>query len=176
MKRYVSIGVVFAGLLFGMSCNEWLYLKPEDGIIRQEYWKSKEDVHAAVMGVYASLLGNSQGGGYSVPELLFLWGEIRGDMISLSRLRTDFLYVINGDILPDNGICRWNAFYRTINYCNTVLEFASDVLKNIKSLIFSQEPSLPSRIYRGSLRIARARRSPVYGDQPLSAELTLLCE
>jgi hypothetical protein len=128
MKKYISIGIVLAGLLTGMSCDEWLYLQPENGIIRQEYWKSKEDVHAAVMGAYASLLGNSQGSGYSVPELLFLWGEIRGDMISLSRLRSDFLYVINGDILPDNGICRWNAFYRTINYCNTVLEFAPDVL------------------------------------------------
>lgn len=129
MKRYFGISIVLAGLITGMSCNDWLYLKPEDGIIRQEYWKSKEDVHAAVMGVYASLLGNSQGGGYSVPELLFLWGEIRGDMVSLSRLRSDFQYIINGDILPDNNICRWNAFYRTINYCNTVIEFAPDVLQ-----------------------------------------------
>jgi hypothetical protein len=129
MKKFGTIAIVLAGLLFVNSCDEWLYLQPEDGIIRQEYWKSKEDVHAAVMGVYASLLGNAQGSGYSLPELLFIWGEIRGDMISLSRLRSDFLYVINGDILPDNGICRWNAFYRTINYCNTVLEFAPDVLK-----------------------------------------------
>ena len=129
MKKYISTGIVLAGLLAVMSCHDWLYLKPEDGIIRQEYWKSKEDVHAAVMGAYASLLGNSQGSGYSVPELLFLWGEIRGDMVSLSRLRSDFQYVINGDILPDNGICRWNAFYRTINYCNTVNEFAPDVLQ-----------------------------------------------
>lgn len=109
------------------SCNEWLYLEPEDGIIRQDFWKSKEDVHAAVMGCYASLLGNTSGAGYSIPELMFLWGEIRADMLSLFRLRTDFLYVFNGDILSDNNLCRWNQFYRTINYCNTVLEFAGTV-------------------------------------------------
>jgi hypothetical protein len=109
------------------GCNEWLYLEPENGIIRQEYWQSKEDVNAAVMGCYASLLGNAQGRGYSVPELMFIWGEIRTDMIVPHRLRSDYLFIYNGDILPDNGVCRWNAFYRTINYCNTVLEFADDV-------------------------------------------------
>ncbi len=129
MKTHIGIGIVCTALLLGMSCDDWLYLQPEDGIIRQEYWKSKEDVHASVMGVYASLLGNAQGSGYRIPELLFLWGEIRADMVYLSRLRTDFYYIINGDILPDNGVCRWNAFYRTINYCNTVIEFAPDVMQ-----------------------------------------------
>jgi hypothetical protein len=125
MKKKIFL-VSFCFLLI-TGCNEWLYLEPENGIIRQEYWKSKEDVQASVMGCYASLLGNAQGTGYSVPELLFIWGEIRTDMVVPHRLRSDFLYIYNGDILPDNGVCRWNAFYRTINYCNTVLEFAPDV-------------------------------------------------
>jgi hypothetical protein len=125
MKK--KIFLVSLCFLFLTGCNEWLYLEPENGIIRQEYWQSKEDVQAAVMGCYASLLGNAQGSGYNVPELLFIWGEIRTDMVVPHRLRSDFLYIYNGDILPDNGVCRWNAFYRTINYCNTVLEFAPDV-------------------------------------------------
>jgi hypothetical protein len=155
MKRIVIIGLVFAALIFSNSCNEWLYLEPENGIIRQEYWKSKEDVHAAVMGIYASLLGNPPDiKGYNVPELLFIWGEIRGDMISLSRLRTDFQYVINGDILPDNGICKWNAFYRTINYCNTVLEFAPDVRKI--------DPSFTQEALNNYLAEARAIRALMY--------------
>ena len=155
MKRYVTIGIITAALLSGIGCNDWLYLKPEDGIIRQEYWQSKEDVHAAVMGIYASLLGNPpQEGGYTVPELLFIWGEIRGDMIVLSRLRTDFLYVINGDILADNGICRWNAFYRTINYCNTVIEFAPDVM--------AIDPSFTEEELKGYMAEARAIRALMY--------------
>lgn len=127
MRKRFYICLLSIGIILISGCNEWLYLEPEDGIIRQEYWKSKEDVHSAVMGCYASLLGNGQGKDYSVPELLFIWGEIRGDMISLHRLKSEYQYIINGDILPDNKVCMWNPFYRTINYCNTVLEFAPGV-------------------------------------------------
>ena len=171
MKNKLTLGVLFTGLLFSSSCSDWLYLEPEDGIIRQEYWKSKEDVHAAVMGIYASLLGNPQGGGYSVPELLFIWGEIRADMVSLHRLRSDFQYVVNGDILPDNGICRWNAFYRTINYCNTVLEFAPYVLQI--------DPSFTETDLNKYLAEARAVRALMYfylartfGDVPIKLTAT----
>jgi hypothetical protein len=128
MKRTIYIILsIYIGFM-AYSCDEWLYLEPEDGIIREDFWKSEEDVHAAVMGCYASLLGNTSGtSGYSIPELLFLWGEIRADMVLMYRLRTDFFYIMNGDILQDNGVCRWNQFYRTINFCNTILEFAESV-------------------------------------------------
>ncbi|MBN1132022.1 MAG: RagB/SusD family nutrient uptake outer membrane protein [Bacteroidales bacterium] len=152
MKKLKAIFIISIGLMLGSGCNDWLYLEPEDGIIRQEYWMSKEDVHACLMGCYASLLGNTGSGqGYSVPELLFLWGEIRADMVSLNRSNPDFQYIIYGDILQDNQICRWNAFYRTINFCNTVLEFGPAVLEVDPS--FTEE-SL--RIYQAEARALRA--------------------
>ncbi len=129
MKKTTLIILVLLGSFAFNSCDKWLYLEPEDGIILQDFWKSKEDVHAAMMGCYASLLGNSQGSGYDIPQLLFLWGELRADMVVQDRLNNDFRYVFNGDILPDNKICQWNAFYRTINYCNTVLHYAPEVQK-----------------------------------------------
>jgi hypothetical protein len=153
------------------GCDEWLYLEPENGIIRQEYWKSKEDVHAAVMGCYASLLGNAQGSGYNVPELLFIWGEIRTDMVVPHRLRSDYLYIYNGDILPDNSVCRWNAFYRTINYCNTVLEFAGSVQE--------VDPSFTNQALNQYESEVRALRALMYfylvrtfGEVPLKLEAT----
>jgi len=128
MKRIHHIILLISITVVTFSCTEWLYLEPEDGIIRDDFWKSKEDVYSAVIGCYASLLGNTSGtAGYSIPDLLFLWGEIRADMVMMYRLRTDFLYIMNGDILQDNGVCRWNQFYRTINFCNTVLEYAKGV-------------------------------------------------
>ncbi len=154
MKKYLRIGLLILGVIHATSCDEWLYLEPQDGIIVQEYWKSKEDVHASVMGAYASMLGNSQGSGYNVPELLFIWGEIRGDMISMSRLRSDFQYIINGDILADNGVCRWNSFYRTINYCNTVIEFAPYVLQI--------DPSFTETALKQYLAEVRAIRALMY--------------
>lgn len=127
MKKYkyiLSLVLLLAGF---SSCDQWLYTEPEDGIIRQDFWKSKEDVRSAVMGIYASLLGNAQGSGYSIPEILFLWGEIRGDMVVPHRTNPTYEYIYNGDILPENGVVRWNAVYRTINYSNTVLKFAPGV-------------------------------------------------
>ena len=127
MKKVRLIMLIILGSFTFNSCSDWLYLEPQDGIIVQEFWKSKEDVEAAVMGCYASLLGNNQGSGYDIPQLLFLWGELRADMVTTSRLNSDFQYVVNGDILPDNTLCQWGAFYRTINYCNTVLHYAKGV-------------------------------------------------
>lgn len=125
LNKYITAIILFSFLLSG--CDKWLYTEPEDGIIREDFWKSKEDVQAAVMGIYASLLGNAQGSGYSVPDIMFLWGEVRADMVVPHRPNEDFEYIYNGDILPENEVIKWNSVYRTINYCNTVLAFAQGV-------------------------------------------------
>jgi len=54
-------------------CNKYLELKPQDGIIRQEFWKTKEQVQAAVIGCYASLLGSPVVNDKALVEYLFLW-------------------------------------------------------------------------------------------------------
>lgn len=128
MKKTIILTIL--GCILVISCDEWLYLEPEEGVIREEYWQSEDDVFAAVMGCYASLLGNAIGGsGYSIPEMVFLWGEIRGDLAVPYRNKTEFRNIYYGDILADNPVCRWNTFYQSINFCNTVLEFAPDVLE-----------------------------------------------
>ena len=114
--------------IFSIACNDWLYLEPEDGIIRDEFWASKQDVRLAVIGCYGSLLGNTGGEKtYDLPSLLFILGEIRADMMIMRRENAEYRALINGDIFPDNGLCRWDAFYRTINFCNNVLTYAKIV-------------------------------------------------
>ena len=67
------------------SCKKWLDLKPENGIIRQNFWKTKEQVQAAVIGCYASLLGAPAGvSDRPLPEYFFLWGELRADLLTPS--------------------------------------------------------------------------------------------
>lgn len=139
--RHISFSVIFITSIALSGCNDWLYLEPEDGVIRQDFWQTKEDVNAALIGAYCSLLGNTERGYYSIPELVFTWGEIRGDMVGLgSRSRAEYSYIKSGDLLPDNTLFRWNAFYRTINNCNTILEFSGDVLERDAS--FSEEQLL----------------------------------
>lgn len=110
------------------SCKKWLDLQPQDGLTGAEYWKTKEQVQAAVTGCYASLLG-SQTGSRSNAESFFLWGELRADMISATLATTnEQIDVINVNMLPTNSIANWRGVYETINYCNTVIAKAPGVL------------------------------------------------
>jgi hypothetical protein len=111
-------------------------LKPADGIIVENYWKNKEQIKAAVFGCYASLLGDpSSGDAHSLVELLFLWGELRADMLTSSLGTTSDEYAImNVNTVSSNTIVNWAPVYRTINYCNTVIKFAPLVMANDKTL------------------------------------------
>ena len=126
-KTFFKIMMVMMLVPFA-SCKKWLDLQPQDGLTGAEYWKTKEQVQAAVMGCYASLLG-SQTGSRSNAESFFLWGELRADMISGTLATTnEQIDVINVNILPTNSIANWRGIYETINYCNTVIDLAPGVL------------------------------------------------
>jgi hypothetical protein len=101
------------------SCTDWLNLAPEDGVVRDKFWKTKEEVNSAVMGCYASLMENNMMTSY------FVWGEARADMVTPSaRANSSLLALQNGEIVSSNSYTSWAAFYQTINQCNTVLELA----------------------------------------------------
>lgn len=115
--KFVSLFLV----LFVLSaCNEWLDQLPPDGLIRDEFWKSKEDVEAVLMGAYESF---SQ-----MDELLFKYGEMRGDLVTGgANLPLSERQIMEGNIYSDNSLCNWNQFYKVINYCNEVLANAKKV-------------------------------------------------
>ncbi|MBC7889741.1 MAG: RagB/SusD family nutrient uptake outer membrane protein [Ferruginibacter sp.] len=125
MKKLFFI-IVTIGLLVGfLSCTKWIELKPQDGIVREEFWKTKEQVEAAVTGIYASMLGGT------LPDYLFVWGEARADMVTPGfRATQDELDMVNLNMLATNSFTNWRPFYQTINYCNTVIELAPPVLQN----------------------------------------------
>jgi len=126
---FIVCVVVFPG------CKKWLGLEPQDGIIKQEFWKTKEQVNAAVIGIYASMMESASGtygtAGYvpSLSELFFVWGECRGDNISTATVTSsDDIELVNVNTQPTNVNTNWRPFYRIINLCNTVIEKAPEVL------------------------------------------------
>ena len=122
IRKIKYLTLLGLAILLTTSCNNWLDLKPQDGIIRQNFWKTKEDVKSAVIGCYSSLLG-------TMAQTLFIWGEIRGDMVSPTiKTSRDQMDIINGNITSSNDIASWRIIYKTINYCNTVIDFAPQVL------------------------------------------------
>jgi len=167
MNIKVKFSVVL--LLFtlcGTSCNKYLSLEPQDGIIRQNFWKTKEQLKAAVNGCYASLLADP------LVENLFLWGELRGDMLSAGTgVRNTDLNVINVNITSTNTIADWSIVYKAINNCNTVLDFGPDVINS--------DNTLTQSVLNGYLGEAYALRALLYfylarsfGDVPLKLKST----
>lgn len=138
------------------SCKKWLDLQPENGIIRQNFWKTKEQVQAAVTGCYASLLGAPIGiNDLPLPEYFFLWGELRGDLLTPSiGVSGSELDIMNVNILETNSLVNWRSVYRTINYCNTIVDFAPEVLKN--------DATLTQQALNTSLAEAKALRALMY--------------
>lgn len=104
------------------SCNKWLDLKPQNGVVAEDYWKTKEQVRAAVNGLYISLITGS------LTQELFTHGEIRTDMVEVSTFATQaYTEYRFANMLPTNGLSDWATFYRIINYCNNVIDNAPAV-------------------------------------------------
>ena len=174
MRYHRLINVFFLALfLLGYSsCKKHLDLKPPDGILAEDYWKTKEQVRAAVIGCYGSLLGDPSGGSRPLAELFFLWGELRADMIYPSLGATPEEYeVMNVNTVPTNSITNWRPVYQSINYCNTVIAFAPKAMETDKT--FTQEA------LDGYVAEAKALRAMLYfylvrsfGDVPLKTTAT----
>jgi starch-binding outer membrane protein, SusD/RagB family len=136
MKQLLSYTLLLFLVISATSCKKWMDLKPQDGIVREAFWQTKEQVNAAVTGIYASLLTHTTFNGNPVAhttapvELFFLWGEARTDMVApgfaASADENDF---VNMNIQPNNRYTNWRVLYQTINYCNTVIELAPGVLQ-----------------------------------------------
>jgi hypothetical protein len=122
MVRKIKIVLLIAVLSLHFSCSDFLDLLPPGGLVREEFWKSKEDVEAVLMGAYetfASLDGD-----------LFTYGEARGDMVKADYfLSPSARNLMEGNIFPDNELCKWEKFYKVINNCNDVIKNAPIVQK-----------------------------------------------
>lgn len=117
MKTKIQHILLVLMLLFAPSCSDWLELLPPQGLVREEFWNSKEDVKAVVMGAYEAFS--------SMDDLLFKYGEIRSDMVVGDINQSlDEQKIMESNIYPDNGLCDWLPFYKVINYCNEVIKNA----------------------------------------------------
>jgi hypothetical protein len=140
MKRNILLQVLMVVLLLSFlgSCKKWLDLKPRDGIVGDEFWQTKEQVDAAVTGIYASLMAGNGGDNRAITDYLFVWGEARADMVVPgNRTSQDELDMANVNMVPTNTMSNWANFYETINYCNVIIELAPGVLQ--KDNTFTQQ-------------------------------------
>jgi hypothetical protein len=177
-KRFLYI-LIAVTTLISAGCKKWLDLKPQDGIIKEEFWKTKEQVGAAVIGIYSSMQ-EGPSGTYGRPtyipalsEQLFVWGECRADNIAPSTFTSsDDIDLVNVNIQPVNVNANWRPFYRTINFCNTVIQKAPEVLANDNTFTPAQLDNYISEALtiRALMYFYLVR---TFGDVPLKLNATL---
>lgn len=110
------------------SCDSWLNVQPEDGVVRERYWKTKEEVQAAVLGCYSQMLDSK------MMQEYFVWGEMRAEMaMPASGANADMVALNSGEITTTTSWADWASFYKVINQCNTVIELAPSVLQKDES-------------------------------------------
>jgi hypothetical protein len=140
MKMKIKIILLLSGLLLSSACDEWIELIPPQGLIREEFWQTKEDVHAVIMGAYETFARTD--------GLLFRYGELRADMI-VGDVNQDLdeQKVAESSIYPDNWLCDWSQFYKVINYCNEVIKNAPLVAEKDDTFTDFLLPSYLSEAY-----------------------------
>jgi hypothetical protein len=149
-RSNILVSLLFIIVAFaGSSCNKWLTLQPQDGITRQEYWQTKEQIQAEVIGCYSSMLAAPSGvSDKQMSEYMFVWGETRADMAATTLAATnDEQDMTNLTMQPTNVFVSWSAFYRTINYCNTVIKYAPNVLTIDNTLTQTQLNQWLAEVY-----------------------------
>ncbi|HDS08442.1 MAG TPA: RagB/SusD family nutrient uptake outer membrane protein, partial [Bacteroides sp.] len=109
MNHKNKVLILLAALALSAGCEKWLDLIPPQGLIRQEFWQTKEDVDAVVMGAYETFA--------SMDDMLFRYGELRADLVTGDvNLGEGERMVAESNIYPDNWLCNWADFYKVINY------------------------------------------------------------
>lgn len=125
MQKYIIKVGVFLSMLLMLTtgCDDYLNLTPKDDLVQDEFWQNKEQVNSAVAGCYASM--NESG----FTERLLLWGEARAEMLASVKANSNTQNMMKNYVIPTNSLVSWSNFYKTINFCNTVLAFADQAKK-----------------------------------------------
>ena len=121
MKKTIRNIILYSATLLMLyvptGCNSWLDLLPTNDQTTDRYWESKEEVEAVLASAYKQLRADA------CQERYVLWGELRGDGIALTSATSNAAKIKNLDILTDNSVCQWSAFYTAIGYANSVLKY-----------------------------------------------------
>ena len=115
--RNAIIAVLFTSLV---SCNV-LDVELPSVISGNSFWKTEEDVKAAIQGMYTYLR--------EVDEELFVLGESRAETSGLNASGSSGGYDIyfNNTLTSATVGVSWKPFYSLINSCNLIIKYADGI-------------------------------------------------
>ncbi len=117
------------------SCSDWLEVKPQNIITKDEFWNEKSDVDNMIAGLYATMQSAN------VTERMMIWGEYRSDDVVANNLTTNNAHlqnVLTENITASNTFTSWDQFYYIINQANTIIDQAPAVADKDKAFTQSE--------------------------------------
>lgn len=141
MKKLKNI---FAGLCLlatGLQgCSGFLDVEIPDKLVKKDYWKSRDQVNAALTGVYTSLHNNM--------NLFLRWGDLRSEIYDLgSKAEAKERQFVEQDIFPTNGLVDWGETYKGINWTNSFLKNARGTMDFDQTLTLAEIQGMESEAY-----------------------------
>ena len=136
MKRYYQYIISALAMVFTMlgvsSCQDWLTIYPQSQITEESFWEDKNDLQGVQYAAYQQMC--------STLYKMVTWGDLRADSYTLNTGDQDvstsnlFQEIREGRIERDsaNSYFDWEGFYKTINFCNKVLQHGDEVLERDK--------------------------------------------
>ena len=122
-----KITIVFLSALFLcplVSCEDWFGIVPDSDMVLEDFWKKKADVLSGIGACYRAMNEDA------FMRRLIVWGEVRSDnMIPGKSTEDNLSYMLSANINASNEYARWGCFYTVINYCNTVIKYAPQVME-----------------------------------------------
>ena len=130
-SRYYIIFLAGLLTLGTSSCTDWLTIYPQNRVVEENFWEDKNDLEGVRYGAYRQMA--------QTVSKLAIWGDLRADSYELNgAIQSDmethnrYIDIING--MPDSSMSEfdWEGVYKTIGFCNKVLNHGEEVLAKDK--------------------------------------------
>lgn len=127
------------------SCDDFLTIYPSNEITEEQFWEDRTDLESGIRGCWKQFISQD------IMERMVVWGECRSDNFDLMTESWDNMKdLMNANLLETNSLFSWSAFYKTINFCNKVLQYGPLVVERDKS--FTSEDWKPVEAEMKALR------------------------
>lgn len=151
------------------SCDDFLTIYPSNEITEEQFWEDRTDLESGIRGCWKQFISQD------IMERMVVWGECRSDNFDLmTESWDDMKDLMNANLLETNSLFNWSAFYKTINFCNKVLQYGQLVVERDKS--FTSEDWKPVEAEMKALRalnyfyLVRTFREIPFEFKPIGSE------